>query len=183
MPRHMAASVLLAVGLYFSLLLVYAACSRTPIAESIEHSRRVLSDFQASTRFVDAFRAARRRLPSGEEFDVWSRDNVRSGSPMIVSPDDASFGEEAVAVLGRPPAGRYLLGLWRGEWMEYYAPWSGRSTLSFDEGDYYMSGSQVLDMLLGGLLAFLSMGGAYRIWMGRRTGTASARNGSTADVL
>lgn len=174
MLKHPTAFALLVTGLFFSLWLMVAANGGGLIDHSIENSRQFLSDFQATTRFVGAFRAARGRMPSNDELNAWSHANVRSGEPLILSPDDGQFGEEAVAALGRPPGGGYLLGVWRGEWMEYYASWSGQSTLSFNQDGYYLLGSQLMDMLLSGLLAFISIAGAILIWTGKRVATKGA---------
>jgi hypothetical protein len=166
--RYLAAIALSVMSLFSSLLLLLAADPVGLIDHSIENSRKVHADFQAATRFVDAFRAGHGRLPDGEEFGTWSRGNVRSGPPLIVTPDEGAFGEEAVALLGRPPRDGYLLRLWRGEWMEYYASWSGQSTLSFNRSDYYLFGSQFLDVPVFALLACIFIVCAYRVWTGRR---------------
>lgn len=166
--KHIAALTLLLTGLVSALWLLASAGSGGLVDHSMENSRQLLADFQTTTRFVRATHTARGRLPSNEELLAWSRENVRSGEPMILRPGDGQYGEEAVAALGRPPRGQYLLGMWRGEWMEYYAPWSGQSTLSFNRGDYYLLGSQWMDVSLSGLLAFISIGGACMIWRNKR---------------
>ena len=171
MPKHIVALALLLSGFVSALWLMFAAGSGALVDHSIENSRRFLADFQTTTRFVRTFHTTRGRLPSNEELGGWSQANLRSGEPLILIPDDGQYGEDAVAAVGRPPRGGYLLGMWRGEWMEYYAPWSGQSTLSFDRGAYYLLGGQLMDVWVSGLLALMSISGAWVVWKRRRSVT------------
>ncbi|MES2444933.1 MAG: hypothetical protein V4574_19080 [Pseudomonadota bacterium] len=68
------------------------------------------------------------------------------------------------AALGPPPANGYILRLWRGEWAEYYASWSGRSTLLFDRNAYAFWGNLYLDMVIACAFTLLTAGLGVMLW-------------------
>ena len=129
-----------------------ALCAFGPGFErTIARSREIERTFQETARVVDAYRARHRRLPA----------NAELGSDAM-SIQDGAYPAEAVRRLGAPPKGSYLLVYWRGEWEEYYAPWSGKSTLNFDESKYYVLGSKRAD---GGLLLGA---GLLLLWLAKK---------------
>jgi hypothetical protein len=135
------------------------------VNHSLQNSQRMDADFQAAARFVDDSRSRTGRFVTDEEVEAWARS--RSGAsyePFIIDHRSPSLFHEGVSAVGAPPQGSYLLGVWRGEWMEYYAPWSGKSTLERRQGDYYATGSRQLDLWGSLLLAILGAVGAVVLW-------------------
>ena len=135
------------------------------VNHSLQVSQQMDADFQAAARFIDGSRSKTGRLVTDEELEAWARS--RSGTsfePFVVDQRSASLFHEGVSAVGVPPQGSYLLGVWRGEWMEYYAPWSGKSTLGRRRGDYYATGSRQLDLWGSLLLAILCAVGAVVLW-------------------
>ncbi|WP_422058085.1 hypothetical protein [Sphingomonas sp.] len=133
------------------------------VTHTIEHSRQLEAEFKQAARVVDRFRAQRGRLPDQDE----TAQHLSIDGPYIIEPGDRHF-EEATSELGQPPEGGYVLGLWRGEWMEYYASWSGATTMPFGESAYYLTGSRAGDCLLGAFGMTICLAGALRICRGRR---------------
>ena len=158
-----------AVVLTFAAMFCLANAFSTGFGEglvdhSFQNSQQIDADFQAAARFVDSARLKTGKLVTGEELEAWARSRPgKSYEPFIVDPSD-SFFQEGVAAVGRPPKGSYLLGSWRGEWMEWYAPWSGESTLAKSKGDYYATGNRDVDLWGSVLLAVLCVVGAVVLW-------------------
>ena len=164
MLKSFVAFALFGVGCFLILVAVAQANSGRLIDHTIQNSRQLLADFKSTASFIEDFRKRRNRLPSEKELGRWGFDNGRLGYARIMDPASGNCGNDGVAKLGYPPKGKYLLCIWRGEWMEYYAPWSGRTTLSFDRVEYYTLGSAVKDTLLFGILAAASIFGSYFMW-------------------
>lgn len=139
------------------------------IEETITHSREIQDRFLAARQSVEDFRLLNQRFPSTAEVEA-SRIGPLAQILILRSGDFrfASYYEEAVEQLGMPDQGSYFLAHWRGEWMEYYAVWSGRSTLVFDPTAYYVTGSQIFDVLASLMVACLLGIASWRLWPSRR---------------
>lgn len=163
--RGGAVLLLLLPAVFFASILCLAVAGKGMLDHTIEHSRQIEAGFLEAARLVDAFRAERGRLPSRDE----TEQRLSFGGPFIVEAREGFF-QEAVAALGQPPEGGYVLGLWRGEWMEYYASWSGATTMPFEESAYYETGSRAGDCLAGVLGLLICLAGSVRLGRGSRRG-------------
>lgn len=76
----------------------------------------------------------------------------------------ADMPSEFVRRAGTQPRGQQFVGVWRGEWFEWYAPWSGESTLLYSQQRYWRSFGGELLVTLAILLA--STGAAT--WIAKR---------------
>jgi hypothetical protein len=133
--------------------------ARSMVPKTISFSRDIAKEFIDTNKYVEAYRNKTGHLPNLEGHPVFIVDmKAEQGLPSL---------QEAISLLGSPPAGSYMLEMWRGEWSEYYAPWSGRSTLSFDPSDYSYSGNLWLDAVIVWLITALFAFGA--IWSWRRS--------------
>jgi len=169
LARRVAAIVLLGIGLYCAMVPLLAAFGRDMVEHTVENSKLIAIQFRTTATFVEGYRQQHGRLPTDEELSAWSdRLPEQQGTYFIVEPGVGQFGEEAVEQLGRLEKEEYLIGMWRGEWMEYYAPSTGRTTLTFDGGDYYLFGSRERDMVFGGLLTVFTLACSIGLWIGRR---------------
>ena len=156
-----AAALLLVVGLVISAALIVM-----PLGNMAEHtianSRQIQHEFRAATTFIDGFRSRNGRLPTNAQLERWASRQPQSGYQPFIA-QAGHFGDEAIRKLGRPPQGAYTLAVWRGEWAEFYAPWSG-STLSLDERDYLVLGSRTADAILAVFLTLATLLSAKWLW-------------------
>ena len=121
--------------------------------------------FRDAAGFIASERAREGRLPSQSQVSAFSE--PRDGADNVsYAPLDAGCCSQALNRLGAPPPGSYMLRIWDGDLFQYYAPWSGRSTLPLDESDFFMSGSRSVDICLaaGAGALFLLAG----LWLWRR---------------
>jgi hypothetical protein len=141
-------------GIVAGLATIEAARSIVP--RTISFSREIESNFIETNKYVEAYRQRTGHLPNLE------------GRPVFIVDMKAEQGtaalQEATSRLGSPPSGSYMLEMWRGEWPEYYAPWSGRSTLSFDASDYSYSGNLWLDTMIIWVITGVFAFGAIWSW-------------------
>ena len=147
-----------------ALLCLYAVVMPLTIGETIAHSNDIQNAFIAANRSISAYRARTGRFPDHDQISTASGNNYQVN---VIDPAINSFDQccrDATRQLGTPPRGSYLLEVWRGEWSEYYAPWSGRSTLTFDRNDYAVTGSLVGDVVLSVALLIGLAFGTVRVW-------------------
>lgn len=151
------------VGLFMSL------GSGEIIETTIQHSREIEASFQKVVAFIERFQQANSRLPDGIEFKNWgNRQSPSADSPYGMELHTVEFPKEAIEELGTPPEHSYLLSLWRGEWEEYYASWTGESSLIFAASAYYILGSPMSDTT-GVIVVFVILCfAAIKLW--RRVG-------------
>jgi hypothetical protein len=142
--------MLVAIG-WLVLGALYLGISRPAITETVAHSRQIQAAFVHSADYVDSFRAERGRLPTANEFSTWeeAQPDVAQAAGSVTLFNSNLLPERHD--LGMVPPGSYMLGFWRGEAWEFFAGWSRKSTLVFEEGAYYFSGS-----LSGDILAWLA---------------------------
>lgn len=117
------------------------------LQQTIDNSRHLLSSFQAAARAVDTYRVRTGGLPErlthlgdGGGYDISVIDPAKVGFPACCG--------AGVSALGTPPKGSYVLEAWRGGWWEYFAPWSGVSTLTLKPDDFAFSGKLALDFAI-----------------------------------
>ena len=172
--RGLTAALLLVLGAFFALVLLHASTGASMIDDTLEHSRELESDFREAARFVEGFRAQRGRLPNKDELEKWSEHRFRL-TPFIVDTRGGYTWREALAAFGSPPRGGFILAIWRGEWMEYYASWSGMTTMPSDESAYYFFGSRAADRTISGLCLLICFAAALGLWKGRGRGADQLR--------
>lgn len=145
---------------------LYLGVGKQAIAHTVEHSRQIQLAFVHAADYVDAVRAKRGRLPTEEEFSAWEevQPEVIQTAGSVTLFDSNLLPQRQN--LGLVPSGSYMLGFWRGEEWEFFAGWSRKSTLVFDEGAYYFSGSLAGDIL--SWLAIWLILTIASIWIGPR---------------
>lgn len=164
--RHAGGLISTMLLLFCALLAVSTLDSRALIEQTIEGNRQVEAKFLAVAEFVEELRRRHQRLPTAEELEDRTPPGPLRDVDLLVSgvTDKITFYDEAVAQLGTPAEGSYFLGLWRGEWMDYYAAWSGETTLTFEGADHYLTGSRFADFMLYAIAtAFFGYVG-WRFW-------------------
>lgn len=163
-------ALLCGLGTVFAVLLLFAAVSiPLTIGSTIQHSRQILQSFEAAEKIIAAYQARTGKLDVPQLNALVEKDGY---TVQVIDPELNNYDtccQEAVAALGKPPRGSYLLEVWRGEWSEYYAPWSGRSTLTFDPDDYSTTGSLYLDVALAALIAVFLAYATIRLWKAGRS--------------
>ncbi len=167
-------ALLIGVGTALAALTTFAiALSPVGIESTIEHSRQILKSFQEADRQIIVYRRRTGKFPDPSAMDRLHEQMGRESYLVtIIEPqlnDYRQCCKEAVDILGDPPKGSYLLQIWRGDWAEYYAPWSGKSTLTFKPGDYSITGSLYLDAALAALITLAMAYAARRFWIAGST--------------
>src|SRR5690606_1953213 len=138
--RLLAVVLVCAAVICFALASLVLGPGQFAISDTIKHSRMINAAFLQTSTYVDSFRATHNRLPSKEELAAWAKDQPRALFPPAAVTIWTSSSQPYEHGLGSMPSDSYMLGLWRGEWWEYFAGWSGESTLTFDPGAYYLFG-------------------------------------------
>jgi hypothetical protein len=118
------------------------------------------SGFRQAVDYVEKIRSTHARLPNRSEFSDWALqypDRVDTPRHFELETRIDCFPKALTARFGPAPDGSYLVGYWRGEWMEYFASWTNKSKLSFDRRQYYFFGSGYLDVMSVFILAALFM--------------------------
>ena len=153
------------VGVAILLLgLIYVITADNSVSKTIEHSRSLEKAFIEAKSFVDSYEGENGRLPNEEEFTSWTSQFPRN--PYTISGiriQTAPFSKDLVEQFEPIPnkANTYLLTYWRGEWAEYYIPWTNSNTLTFDHSTYFFLGSGIEDglvvVLIGGAMVILAL--------------------------
>jgi hypothetical protein len=142
------------------------------LEHTIEHSKVIERKFKVAANYVNNHKQKFGRLPTKQEFDVWTSSfpdepySSSSSSPkdIGIAIDTKHFPDEITRLCGQPPEDSYVLDYWRGEWFEYYASWVDKSTLEFDESKYYLFGNKYLAGASYILIALLSFVSWWLIW-------------------
>lgn len=103
---------------------------------TLKHDAEIKSAFLRAASWVDAFKRDNQRIPSAEELRAWSAAQKESFwlKSIELTSDTSGLTNEARKSFGVAPAGTYVLGLWRGEWSEYFASWTRTSTVDNTRG-------------------------------------------------
>ena len=114
------------LGLFAALLglvfLIDVVAGESSINHTIKNNETIESDFQLAATFVEKFRHEHARFPTSAEFEAQFR-----GGQYPVYVEMAGFSPGATELFGAPPRDAFVLTIWRGEWMEYYASWTKMS--------------------------------------------------------
>ena len=102
-----------------------------PVPDTLKHDKEIDQAFLRAHAWVGNYKLSEGKLPSKDELAAWSATQPQSfwlkSIELIDNP--AHFPNEAIKAFGQAPSGGYLLGLWRGEWNEYFASWTKTSTI------------------------------------------------------
>jgi len=146
MRKALSSFVGLGAVLWLLLGLGFSLGSGAIIESTIEDNRAIEASFQKTAAFVEQFRRDHSRLPNDDEFKDWSgRQPFANYSPIYMELLTDKFPEGVVENFGAPPTLGYVVSYWRGEWNEYYASWTEKSSLIFDASEYYVLGSPAID--------------------------------------
>ena len=161
-----AVTVLLFVGMLLS------------VPDTLKHDQEINSAFSRTASWVEEFNSNKGRLPSKAELEGWYAAQDRSfwlkSIELISNP--AHFPDETIKTFGAAPTGGYLLGLWRGEWNEYYASWTKTSTIGNAK-------DAILFVLQWAAISFLLFVLCFFMWRFRRpTGRSKGRAASGAPL-
>ena len=114
-----------------------------------EKSKKIDEIFAYTADKVLTFQKQNNRRPYQKEFSDWNAELSEFGlygRIMVYYP--SNYPEESLKELGPPTKTGFVLGVWRGEWWEYYASWAQESTLPKSLSDYYATGSRLKDTVL-----------------------------------
>ncbi|MEP6342174.1 MAG: hypothetical protein ABJ275_02580 [Maricaulaceae bacterium] len=134
------------------------------IEYQIEKNYKLDETLRLGANFVNEFEFKNGVLPTDKEYIEWASTQkqlepyslrntflVKNKGDIIFRLSDTSLQKKS---FGTPPDGTYLIGIWRGEWHEFYVSWTQSTTLIFTPRDYFMLGSATMDFLL---LLFISI--------------------------
>lgn len=126
------------------------------VQDTIQRSRKIEQAFERVVEFIEDFRMRNESLPTQEEYMAWAEvQEELHYHPRFIEYHTSNFPKEAIEEFGPPKQDDYLLDLWRGDWSEYYSSWAMRSSVTFDESDYYFTGSYLLDTFSFFVAAFV----------------------------
>lgn len=149
--------------------------------KTIDRNRALEAVFLEAANYVDDFKAANTRLPTADEFNRWADTQPKKWPSVRImfletNPDyiqhrlyERYDDIDKTENFGTPPDDEYIIGLWRGEWFEYYISWLSTTTLTFDPKEYYIMSSAAEDFALFIFLFLLST--SFSIWLWRRPKT------------
>ena len=169
-PRKPLSIILGATALALISTGALVGCAHGSVVRSAEDSREILASFEQAAGFIDRFEAEENRLPSREEYETWARTAPGDSRDLrIIEVETGPYqrapgSDDAASDLGPVPEGAYYLTYWRGEWLEYYAGWSGQTTLPLRPRDYYVLGSPFLDVPAYVLAGLGLLFAARRAW-------------------
>jgi hypothetical protein len=130
-----------------------------------------MARFHLAVPIVDVFRKSTGRLPHDGELARLANWPDPYVDKVIVMHYDGRDCDEP-ELFDPVPANGYVLGVLRGspfeQWIECYEPRSGRTSLSFDEADYTLSGSVVGDRAICLLLITALLAACAWLWRAGR---------------
>lgn len=169
-----------AIAVFLSLLLlvfnpIFVA---DMVNDTVKKSHQIESVLLEGVSYVEEFREKNMRLPTNEEYKAWASTQETIGSYsigdtfIITHQGDINYKLNDPVIqkkgLGAAPTNSYLIGMWRGEWSEYYVSWTQSSTLFLNSADYYIVGSPIKDFLLLLVLFIISASISVLFWKSER---------------
>lgn len=122
--------------------------SENIIDYSLSESKKIDQIFYSVANKAFEFKSKNGRFPSNQEFDSWAEELSKFGFyGEIMEYYVDSYPDEIIQQFGRPKENGFILGVWRGEWSEYYSSWTRQSTLPKKKSDYYITANRLTDML------------------------------------
>jgi hypothetical protein len=123
----------LALSLVAALFAMIALSTYLDAPHRAAKDRAYLDCFLRARIQVEAATRAGRLPPAKIEVSPHPQIGARSCLPITLNPALIEVPDFA----GKRPSQGFLLGFWRGEWFEYYASWSGETTLLPTRSDYF----------------------------------------------
>lgn len=156
MKRVLSIIFAIAATLVLFLAVLYnPVSSKVIVGETIANGRKIQQSFKNAVEFTDTFHQENDRLPSEAEFDNWANlqtKSNRSHSEMFLETNLDQIKsrlnnpkEPLLQDFGAPRDGSYIIGLWRGEWNEYYVSWKQETTVQLDPKAFYFFGNAMKD--------------------------------------
>jgi hypothetical protein len=179
----------------FALLFLILALAFNPTTnaeffeESIAKNRTISDTFSQAANYIDEFNRNNARLPSTNEFKRWAKTQPSkwpSAQDLFLETNPSFIQErlynphhdiDKTEDFGIPPDGSYILGLWRGEWFEYYISWHPTTTLTFDAKDYYILDTAVEDFTLFIFLFLICAALSIWLWRTSKKNSKALKNG------
>lgn len=165
-----------------SLLFVFSAFVGEEGADHTVANGRVLeSRFRSAASKAQGFAHRTGRLPTQGELDLLMTHEPPSSSaystqPVYIYPPDFKDCEGSESILAELRRSEYILAIWRGEWMECFAPSSGVSTVAVRPEFFTITGSFVGDKVASILLLLVTLIVARSIWCPQPMPVLHARN-------
>jgi hypothetical protein len=161
------ASIVLCLVAIICLLLGVSVTPDSWIESTIENGRAIEQSFRLAVSHIEEFRKKNARLPTPGEYQNWAKVTPNLGMAGQMDLVIDQFPREGIEEFGNPTAGAYLLKYWRGDWYEYYASWSGRSSIALDKEAFYAFGNRYVDIAVFLALSVLGIFVAIKMWPNR----------------
>lgn len=156
------------------------------VTETIANSSKIEQNFITASTFIDTFQINNGRLPDEAEFTTWAKLRDSSGySPRdmfieadldLITSHLSNLDGLRFKDFGAPPNGSYIIGMWRGEWHEYYISWKRDTTLELDPKTYYLFGSAIRDFIFLIFLFLIFAATSIWLWLSSKKGLKAIHN-------
>ena len=159
MLRRFTAIIIFAVGLIF---MIMSFASSRLVTQTIANGRILESQFHAAASKAETFTQQTGKPPSQDELDLL----LAPGDKMSVLIFGSDFGH-CNATEGQRAAlsqAKYILAIWRGEWMECYAPSTRVSTIALTPEAFTLTGSVTGDKVAALLMLMCTFFVAFALW-------------------
>ena len=135
----------------YGLVLTLVVSEPKPDSSSIEIDQA----FQIASEYIESLGV----LPDRPEMQKWF-DGYVGSNRLVKHLSYERHGEKTGLPyrLGEIPSDSYMLAYWRSEWMEVYAPWSGKTTMCDIEQSCHSIKKNLVPLIVYFLL------GAYFLW-------------------
>lgn len=161
--------------------------AKLSVDETIANSRKIHQSFSMAVNFTNTFERMNGRLPNEAEFNDWVKlqsNSVHSPREMFIETDLEKIKrrlnkreETSLHAFPTPNNGSYLIGLWRGEWNEYYASWQRETTLELDPKAYYLFGTAMKDFAFLIFLFLIFTAASIWLWLSSKKLLKAKENG------
>jgi hypothetical protein len=140
--------------------------------DSVRANRTIRRQFQQAALSIDSVRDRTGHLPAPENATRLPGWPDPPAAVFLLASDQASICERP-ALFSDLPKTSYVLGVprnnWSEDWTDCYEPRTGRTSLSFDPGDYAQFGSVAADEAAGFLFICFLLALSAGLWrVGRR---------------
>jgi hypothetical protein len=137
------------------------------VDRTIENNRVIEQEFRQASAAIETFHRSAGRQPTEQEVAHLPGWPTERKYALFVFFGNAGMCDDRP---GFPAAakGSYVIGAWRGHWMDCYEPRSGRTNLKFTRDDYALFGSTTNDRFAGIAFVGLLIAFAGLLWTGGR---------------
>lgn len=137
MGTRLIGSIVIFIGLSFIVFFGFELLGSDAIKQTIESNRELEKSFHEAAAKIDAYIESTRRLPTADEVRAIDRF-------MTINLSASEYPKE----WEKPPAGAYYLARWTGDRDEFYASWMRKTTLHFEEDQFYIFNSKLFTWIL-----------------------------------